>query len=122
MYTLTRTPQKAQLNDSDNELFLEAYLDSVTVGYDSPFDRKNGSIIIPTVVTSDRYDDGVETQVKRRSGKLSRKQLTRRLLRYGMNHHMLTSSTPIQDAATGRVRSVWWHYFWTFFPNPLSGI
>lgn len=72
MYTLTRTPEKAQLNDADNELFLAVYLDSDIVGYDSPTDTTHGSFIIPTVVTCDRHGDGVEILVKRRSGKLSK--------------------------------------------------
>ena len=96
MYTLTRTPQKTQLHDSNNTLILETYHDSITAGYDSPTDTKHGSIIIPTVVTSDQHGDGIETQVKRRNGKLSSKQLTRRLLTYAYTTNTLTPGTPVQ--------------------------
>lgn len=121
MYTLTRTPQKTQLHDSNNTLILETYHDSITAGYDSPTDTKHGSIIIPTVVTSDQHGDGIETQVKRRNGKLSSKQLTRRLLTYAYTTNTLTPGTPVQDTITGRVHVSYWYYFWSFFPNPRKG-
>lgn len=121
MFTMTQTPHEVKLYSEQGELLIETSLDSINVGYDSPMDTAHGSFNIPTVDTINHVkDDGIGVQVKRRSGILSVKQLTRRLLRNAYDTKVLTPDSLIWNDK-GVVKKARWYYLGTFFPNPTSG-